>query len=114
MTPVLKNCLSVFRRYRLAVVLNILGLSVAFAAFMIIMIQLNYDFSFDKFHKNYDKIFRLEFASNTSMQAVMNRPLAEQFIESSPQILAGALTSFRVQTTRFHVDEDSGARNFYE
>jgi putative ABC transport system permease protein len=81
---------------------------------MIIMIQLIYDLSFDKFHKNYDKIFRLEFASNTSMQAVMNRPLAEQFIESSPQILAGALTSFRVQTTRFHVDEDNGARNFYE
>ena len=43
MKPIIKNFLSVIRRFKMAVALNILGLSVAFAAFMIIMIQLNYD-----------------------------------------------------------------------
>jgi len=43
MTPILKNFLSIIRRFKLAVALNILGLSVAFAAFMIIMIQVNHD-----------------------------------------------------------------------
>ena len=57
---ILRNILSVIRRFKLATTLNILGLSVAFAAFMVIMIQLDYDLSFGKFHKDYDKIFRVE------------------------------------------------------
>ena len=63
MNPIFRNFLSVVRRYKLAVALNMLGLSVAFATFMVIMIQLDYDWNFDKCHKNHDKIFRLE---NTS------------------------------------------------
>ena len=42
MKAILRNLISVFRRYKLAATLNILGLSVAFAAFMVIMIQLDY------------------------------------------------------------------------
>ena len=60
MLPILRNFLSVIRRYRLATALNILGLSVAFAAFMVMMIQVNYDRGFDKCHADYDKIYRLE------------------------------------------------------
>ena len=36
------------RRFKLAAALNVLGLSVAFAAFMVIMMQLDYDYGFDK------------------------------------------------------------------
>ena len=94
MAPIFRNFISVVRRYKMAVVLNILGLSVAFAAFMVIMIQLNYDFGFDKFHKDYDKIFRLEMAPKSSTPyAVISRPLAERFFESSPAIVAGAITN---------------------
>ena len=47
MNPAVRNFLNVIRRYKITVILNILGLSVAFAAFMVIMMQLDYDFSFD-------------------------------------------------------------------
>ena len=60
MNLIIRNLLSVVRRFKMAATLNILGLSVAFAAFMVIMIQLNDDYSFDKFHKDSDKIFRVE------------------------------------------------------
>ena len=50
MKPIIRNLVSVARRFKLAATLNILGLSVAFAAFMVIMMQLEYDFGFDKFH----------------------------------------------------------------
>ena len=60
MNPIIRNLISVIRRFKLAAVLNILGLSVAFAAFMVIMIQLDYDTGFDKCHKDYDKIFRMD------------------------------------------------------
>ena len=113
MKPILRNFVSVIRRYKLAVVLNILGLSVAFAAFMVIMIQLDYDLGFDKFHKGHDKIFRVEYTRPTYSQAVLNRPLAERFIESSPNILAGAISIPRARPAFFYVESDN-VRNYYE
>ena len=124
MNPIIRNLISVVRRFKLAASLNILGLSVAFAAFMVIMIQLDYDYSFDKCHKDYDKIFRLEgFAPMMAPAPVplFSRPIAELFFESSPHIVAGALSN---QSTAdmmgsnvafFHVEtEEGGARNYYK
>ena len=37
MKPIIRNLVSVARRFKLAATLNILGLSVAFAAFMVII-----------------------------------------------------------------------------
>ena len=114
MKPIIKNFLSIIRRFKLAMVLNILGLSVAFAAFMIIMIQLDYDFGFDKFHKNSDKIYRMEFVRQTKAQAIICRPLAERFFESSPHIVAGALAPGGGPGSAPFYVENNGKRNFYE
>ena len=113
MKTILRNLLSVARRFKLAASLNILGLSVAFAAFMIIMIQLNYDYNFDKFHKDYDKIFRVEVILNANTMAILSRPFAEHFFESSPHIVAGAISNpFGGRGSFFHVENDGG-RSFY-
>ena len=113
MNPILRNFLSVLRRYKLAVVLNILGLSVAFATFMVIMSQLKYDFGFDKFHKDYNKIFRVEFFALTHSSVLLSRPLAERFFDSSSHILAGVLINPYMGNVVFHVENDS-ERNLYE
>jgi putative ABC transport system permease protein len=97
----------------LAVALNILGLSVAFAAFMVIMMQLHYDYGFDKFHKDYDKIYRVEHIRNAAVRASLCPPLADLFIESSPHILAGGIEQMRLGTIRFHLVDDD-ARNVFE
>jgi putative ABC transport system permease protein len=60
MKTIVRNFLSVLRRYKLATALNVLGLSVAFAAFMVIMMQVDYDRNFDRCHPNADNIFRVE------------------------------------------------------
>ena len=113
MNPVLRNLLSVVRRFKLAMALNLLGLSVAFAAFMVILFQLSYDHDFDKCHKDYDRIFRVEYVRNATAQANMCRPLADRFIESSPHILAGGIAQMRLNQTRFHLQDDE-ARNIFE
>jgi putative ABC transport system permease protein len=113
MNPIIKNFLSVIRRFKLAAVLNILGLSVAFAAFMVIMIQLDYDYGFDKFHKDSDKIFRMEFVNKTTASAVISRPLAERFFESSPHIVAGTITNPWTGKLFFHIEKDD-VRSSYE
>ena len=112
MKPIVRNLTSVFRRYKLAATLNILGLSVAFAAFMVIMIQLDYDYGFDKFHKDYDKIFRVERCGDGWASTFINRPLAERFIESSPHIVAGAICQSWEFNSFFYVADDE-AQNYY-
>ena len=116
MLAILKNLVSVARRFQLAAALNILGLSVAFAAFMVIMIQLDYDYGFDKCHKDYDKIFRMEIDIpnfSNGYAGVFSRPLAERFFESSPHIVAGGIANIWEGEIFFHVEND-GERNFFK
>ena len=48
------------RRYKVSSVLNILGLSIAFASAFIILVQVSYDFSYNKCFPDADRVFRLE------------------------------------------------------
>ena len=50
------------RRYKVSSVLNILGLSIAFAAAYAILVQVNYDLSFNSCLKDSERVFRLEHA----------------------------------------------------
>ena len=119
MNPIIKNLISVVRRFKLAASLNILGLSVAFAAFMVIMIQLDYDYNFDKCHKDYDKIFRVEvYAPGFAPTRVpmFCRPIADFLFESSPHIVAGAISltvGGSSNETYFHVETED-ARNYFK
>ena len=86
----IKNFIFILKRFKTSSVLNILGLSVAFAVFIIIMMQANYDSSFDKSVKGSDKIYRVEILHGMEeKQAISNRPLAEIIFESSPHIVGG-------------------------
>ena len=114
MKSILRNFIIIIRRFKVAFILNLLGLSVAFAAFMIIMIHLNYELGFDKFHKEHDRIFRVEIVSNNEASTLFSRPLAEAFFESSPQITAGAIVEGGIERTDPFFVEKDGARIFYE
>lgn len=114
MKTILRNLLSVLRRFKMATFLNVMGLSVAFAAFILIMMQLDYDRNFDKGHKDYESIFRVEVADRDGgVQAIICRPLAEAFIQSSPHIVAGSLLNPWMGDLNFTVEEN-GERNSYE
>ncbi|MDR2914456.1 MAG: hypothetical protein LBV74_06460 [Tannerella sp.] len=92
MKTIIRNFLSVLRRFKIATALNVLGLSVAFAAFIILMMQVFYDWGYDRFHENADRLFRLEMTfEDGSAQPVMPRPLIDEFIASSAHIEQGAL-----------------------
>lgn len=60
MKTVLRNLLSVLRRFRMATFLNVAGLAVAFAAFIVILIQINFERNFDRCHPTADRIYRVE------------------------------------------------------
>ena len=60
MKTILRNFVSVLRRFKMAMLLNVFGLSIAFAAFMVIMMQVNYDYTFDSCQPEADAIYRME------------------------------------------------------
>jgi putative ABC transport system permease protein len=77
-----------------ATVLNIFGLSVAFAAFIVIMIQVNFERSYDRCHPKADRIFRVDMVrgqGNDFPVNILPRPFVNAIIQSSPHIEAGAL-----------------------
>ena len=114
MKIVLLNFLKIIRRFKMAVALNILGLSVAFAAFMVIMMQLDYDFGFDKFHKDHDKIFRVEKNYMNNKGALFKRPEAEIIFDSSPHIVASAVVNCWNNVAPFFVEKDGERHNYEE
>ncbi|MDR1756030.1 MAG: ABC transporter permease [Culturomica sp.] len=57
---IFKNLWNTLRRYKESSILNILGLSVAFAAFTIILMQVSYEYSYGRTDTNYRRIFRVE------------------------------------------------------
>lgn len=113
MKTILRNLLSVLRRFKMATLLNVLGLSIAFAAFILIMIQVEYDRNFDRGYTDTESIFRVEVMFEDGGQAVICRPLADAFIQSSPHIVAGTLSNPWGGDLFFSVEEN-GVRNTFK
>ncbi|MDR2848624.1 MAG: ABC transporter permease [Bacteroidales bacterium] len=87
-----RNFLFVLKRFKTSSILNISGLSVAFATFIIIMMQVDYDRNFDKHHENSDRIYRIDFVKNDAKWAVLSRSFADILFQNSSHILAGAFS----------------------
>ena len=80
-----------FKKSRLlGAVLNLLGLTVAFTAFMVIMIQVLYDWRYDRNYPDSDRIFRLEFVQDVanpgSYEVIICRPFIEGLKGTIPEV----------------------------
>jgi len=115
MIRILKNFIFVLTRFRTSSILNIFGLSVAFSVFILIMMQLEYEYKYDRMYKHSNTIFRVEqvFNDKKTGQVVFSRPLADEFIKSSPHILAGSINGSGAWSATFIV-ETNGTRNSYK
>jgi putative ABC transport system permease protein len=97
----------------LATALNVLGLSVSFAAVLIIMMQVEFDRTFDRSHKDVDRIFRVELKQDNERSAIFSRPMSNVFINASSHIEAGALARSGSRSVFFRVDRN-GEKESYE
>ncbi len=113
MKLIIRNFFRLFQRFRVAMSLNILGLSVAFIAFMLLMMQWDYDRTFDRHDPNADKIYRIDALWQGSQVALASRPMAEMFMQSSPHILKGCLLNFPEDNT-FQIDRSGTQHMFRE
>ncbi len=87
MKQIFRNFFATLRRYKVSSVLNILGLSVAFASFYLIAVQVLYDFNFNKNIENSENIYRFEFQEeNGEYTENMVMPICEAIFSDQPQI----------------------------
>lgn len=88
----LQNLLNIFRLYKWATVLNVLGLSLAFTVFYIISRQVWYEFNFNKSVKDHELIYCLEMNISSSggsrQQVHFPHPVLTQFFHKTPHIKA--------------------------
>lgn len=82
-----RNLFYIIRRFKLASLLNILGLSIAFASFIVIMMQVHYENSYNSCHKDADRIFRVEscLGDGNPFYALAARPM-EEVLRQSPSV----------------------------
>lgn len=110
----IRNFLNVIRHFKAAFILNLLGLAVAFTAFMMIMMQVNHDMTFDTCYDDAQSIFRLDVKMDGNGQAIVSRPLARLFIGSSPEIEAGCIAEARSGTNFWHIETSDGRTGYSE
>lgn len=115
MKTIIRNLLSILRRYKMAGILNILGLSAAFAAFIIIMSQVNYERTFDRCHPTADRVFRVNLTETTGVfSTILPRGFVEEVITSSPHIEAGTIVNKVIGDIYFTVDKGNEKAGFIE
>ena len=92
MKTILRNLFYTLKRFRTASVLNLLGLSTAFAAFILIMMKVSYEYNFDTCYPDSDRIavLNLSVDHHPNELIVLPRPFVEGVIEETPAIECGA------------------------
>lgn len=115
MRLILRNIARIFSRFKLAMTLNIFGLSVAFVAFMLLMMQWVYDKEFDTHDPAADCIYRIDCdGGERGVMAIICRPLAEIIEQSSPHIKAGCLMNVFAGDAVFTTGDDGNRHIFRE
>ena len=92
-----KNFITLLKRYTTSSVLNILGMALAFAAVYLIMVQVNYDLSYNKGIPNAANIYRLEhpnWSEEGYWDTTWPRQLPDDLCKDIPEIVkSGTITT---------------------
>ena len=101
--------MKVFRKTGVSTLINILGMSVAFAAAMILMVQVKWDATYDKTFKGHEQVFRMEnnWMDKGLYSTYFCRPMIEIAKTASPNIEAvGTLGGMAQEVTLKENGED--------
>ena len=105
---------SLMRLLRGAGLLNILGMSIAFATIYVILVQVNYEWNFNKSIKDSDRIFALTQPSwfeEGKFTQFMLRPFAESIISQSPTVESYGMLK-ELSTITAYADTDGNQNKF--
>jgi len=114
MKTIIRNFTSIFRKFVTANLLNLLGLSLAFASFFVIMTQVRYDLGYNKSFTEHEKLFRLTMNLGPGMEdygVTLPRPLVEQLAAASPHIKGYGIEEGWTRIDQFLSDDQEYSLN---
>ena len=114
MKTIIRNFTSMFRKFVSASLLNLLGLSLAFASFFVIMTQVSYDLGYNKSFTEHEKLFRLTMKLGPGMEdygVTLPRPLVEQLAAASPHVKGYGIEEGWTRIDQFLVDDQEYSLN---
>lgn len=116
MKTILRNFMNVLRRFKMASFLNVIGLTVAFTAFLVIMMQVQYERTFDRCYPTASRICRVDMnhGEGDIYASVIPQALANAAFTSSPHIEAYTLLNSFSSKTYVNVGEGNDERGFKE
>lgn len=103
---VISNLGYMARRFKTATALNLLGLTTAFAVFYLLMTQVDYNRSYNRYIPDAERVYRVESMMNSESRwgILNNRPMVEM-IRHIPQVEAVTLTGISPWPTELSVGE---------
>ena len=73
--------MKIFRKTGVSTVINVIGMGVALAAAMILMVQVRWDTTYNKNFEGHEKVFRME--NNWIDQGLFSTHISRPFIETA-------------------------------
>ena len=88
----LRNIKYTLRKYFVPMLMSLVGLILAFSAFMLISVQLDFENGFDRFHPDAGNIYRVDLSdNNTIFRSILPPGFSDEVIRSSSHIVAGTV-----------------------
>lgn len=84
----LKNFTTTIKRYSTSVILNMIGLSVAYAAFIILLIQVTFEYGYESYNKDAERVYRVTYMEDGEKEACWPQPAVDFIGSLSPKIEA--------------------------
>jgi putative ABC transport system permease protein len=85
------NSVRNMRKHSGSLILNITGLTIGLTSFLLITIYVLHELSYDRFHKNYENIYRIKvkgmMAGATLDQAITSAPMSQALLNDYPEVL---------------------------
>ena len=114
MKTIIRNFTSIFRKFATANLLNLLGLSLAFASFFIIMTQVNFDLGYNKSITEHENLFRMTLKlgpGEDDYGTTLPRPLVERLASASPHVTGYSVRNGWINYDQFVVDNQEYSLN---
>ena len=103
---ILRNLFYTLKRFRTASVLNLLGLSTAFAAFIVIMMKASYEQQFDTCYPDYERlaVLNLSIDGKDNELVVVPRPFVDVVLQETTGIECGTVLSMQFGSNLVYTD----------
>ncbi len=96
----------------ISTLLNVIGMTAAFAALYVILVQVHHDFSYNKGLEDHENIYVVSFPSwfdESKFMTTMNRPVMEEIIANVPGVEAGGTGASHIFAANVYLASETGS-----